>query len=149
MSGFGFFFSFGGGFGKARLDFSRGLSNGGFFSGFLDDFFSLGGAVAFRLSLSWNASKSFFHPALGMSGSFLGKSISAVGYEIYLFYLYLVNNLLDSCNVSLQISEVVSCMVCQLHFVSEVLCFHWLVSILESLEDSIAHVFELQILHKK
>ena len=72
LSGFGFFFSFGGGFGNARLDLLAGLSNGSIFSGFLDNFFfSFGGAVDsfFLVSLSWKASKSFFHPAFGIGGS--------------------------------------------------------------------------------
>ena len=78
LSGFGVFFSFGIGFGNARLDLLVGLSNGGFFSGFLDGF---GGAVAFSFFglsgvdvLGANGSPAFqFH--LGMSGSFLGNAI--------------------------------------------------------------------------
>ena len=79
MRGFGFFFSFGGGFGKARLDFSGGLSNGIGFSFFLDGPF--GGAVAFSflaVVASLNLSNQSFQPAFGMSGSFLGNAIAMV-----------------------------------------------------------------------
>ena len=80
FSGFGFFFSFGGGFGNARLDFSGGLSNGGVFSGFLDNFFfSFGGAVAFSFFAgveSLNLSNQSFQPAFGISGSFLGNAMA-------------------------------------------------------------------------
>jgi hypothetical protein len=77
LRGFGFFFSFGIGFGNARLDFSGGLSNGVFFSGFLDGF---GGAVAFSffgfsVVLRENLSHAFQFP-LGISGSFFGNAIA-------------------------------------------------------------------------
>lgn len=79
MRGFGFFFSFGGGFGKAWSDFSGGLSNGIGFSFFLDGPF--GGAVAFSFFVvvaSLNLSNQSFQPAFGISGSFLGNAIVMV-----------------------------------------------------------------------
>ena len=79
LRGFGFFFSFGGGFGKASLLFSGGLSNEIGFSFFLDGPF--GGAVAFSffaVVASLNLSNQSFQPAFGISGSFLGNAIVMV-----------------------------------------------------------------------
>ena len=54
----------------------------------------------------------------------------------FLRFLELVDYFLDGCHVALEVSEVVSRVVCEFHLVSEVLGFHGLVSSLYSFKDS-------------